>query len=101
VEQLQEKEKRASESAWFFYSLEPSAIDGTRSSVDPKPQCIGAGSIHALNISNQQRLIHCGCSQALFRLSQKLQFFFLFVTSIFGRMHGAVNVDKKITNYTI
>jgi hypothetical protein len=59
VEQLQEREKRASESAWFFYSLEPSTIDGTRSSVDPRPQCIGAGSIHALNISNQQRPIHC------------------------------------------
>jgi hypothetical protein len=25
-------------------------------------------------------------------------FFTLSITSIFGRMHGAVNIDKKITN---
>jgi hypothetical protein len=40
--------------------------------------------------------------RALFRLPQKLEFFHsLFITSIFGRMHEVVNVDKKITNCTV
>jgi hypothetical protein len=58
------RERKESErECLIFYSLEPSAVDGTRSSVDPRPQCIGAGSIHALNVSHQQRPIHCGCSK--------------------------------------
>jgi hypothetical protein len=33
---------------------------------------------------------------------QKLEFFYsLSIISIFGHMHGVVNVDKKITNCTI
>ena len=33
---------------------------------------------------------------ALFRLSQNFKFFYsLSITSIFGRMHGALNVGKK------
>ena len=40
-------------------------------------------------------------TRALIRLPQNFKFFHsLFITSIFKRMYGALNVAKKVTNYT-
>jgi hypothetical protein len=39
---------------------------------------------------------------ALFSLPQSSKFFHsLSITSIFNRLHGVLNVGKKITNYTV
>ena len=39
-------------------------------------------------------------TEALFRLPQNSKFFYsLFITSIFSRMYGVLNIGKKITNY--
>jgi hypothetical protein len=38
---------------------------------------------------------------ALSSLSNSKFFHSLSITSIFGRMYGALNVGKKITNYTV
>jgi hypothetical protein len=39
---------------------------------------------------------------ALFSLPQSSKFFHsLSITSIFNRLHGVLNVAKKITNYTV
>jgi len=41
-------------------------------------------------------------SLALFRLPSNSKFFYsLFITSVFGRMNGALNVGKKKTNYIV
>jgi hypothetical protein len=41
-------------------------------------------------------------TKALFRCTQKLEFFHsLSITSIISRLHGVLNVDKKIINYTV
>jgi len=41
-------------------------------------------------------------SWAWFRLPQSSKFFHsFFITSIFGRMHGVLNIDKKVTNCTV
>jgi hypothetical protein len=36
-----------------------------------------------------------------FDATQILNFFTLSITLIFGRMHGALNIGKKITNCTV
>jgi hypothetical protein len=39
---------------------------------------------------------------ALFTLPQSSKFFHsLSITSVFNRLHGVLNVGKKITNYTV
>jgi hypothetical protein len=41
-------------------------------------------------------------THALFSLPQSFKFFHSFsITSIFNRLHGVLNVGKKITNYTV
>jgi hypothetical protein len=41
-------------------------------------------------------------TSALFSLPQSSKFFYsLSITSIFNRLHGVLNVGKKITNYTV
>jgi hypothetical protein len=41
-------------------------------------------------------------TNALFSLRQSSKFFHsLSITSIFNRLHGVLNVGKKITNYTV
>ena len=44
----------------------------------------------------------CMVSRTLFRSSPNSKFFHsFFITSIFSRLHGALNVGKKITNCTV
>jgi hypothetical protein len=49
-----------------------------------------------------ERKISANFTQALFRCTQKLEFFHsLSITSIFSRLHEVLNVGKKIINYTV
>jgi hypothetical protein len=52
--------------------------------------------------------VHVGKQQSISGLGPRLDalkkwkfFHSLFITSIFGPMHEVVNIDKKITNYTV